>query len=369
MSRKSYNIRTLENIRNNEKESITKEKEMQNYNIKKNKISEIIIKENIVTTQQKTIKKKTYSTITNPVNKFKTNTNNNNNLNNTTLANINEDKYKIKNPFKKNQNDEEEYYDLPRPNYFESIIPNEYEHNKTSYNTPLRNMYNTTTTNIQQPQNQITPIPVTYVPVYTDTINQTFYSPQPGQNYITYNTIIPTPNYITTNTINNNNFDNNNINTNTIIPSMKEPHFDYNTRTFNPYIKNSVMFSEDTKLDKKYGINSDFDYVNLCVVIIQSNFRGYLLRKNFFYNVKNYIAKRDFFTKLDNILFYHLIYEPFNAMRNFGKGVVNKIILDVDKIPKIYEKKFSKEDGLNTNALKKKISLSNELNNNNNNKN
>ena len=32
-------------------------------------------------------------------------------------------------------------------NYFESIIPNEYEHNKTSYNTPLRNMYNTTTTN------------------------------------------------------------------------------------------------------------------------------------------------------------------------------------------------------------------------------
>jgi hypothetical protein len=58
MSRKSYNIRTLENIRNNEKESITKEKEMQNYNIKKNKISEIIIKENIVTTQQKTIKKK-----------------------------------------------------------------------------------------------------------------------------------------------------------------------------------------------------------------------------------------------------------------------------------------------------------------------
>ena len=67
-------------------------------------------------------------------------------------------------------------------------------------------MYNTTTTNIQQPPNQITPIPVTYVPVYTDTINQTFYSPQPGQNYITYNTIIPTPNYITINTINNNNF-------------------------------------------------------------------------------------------------------------------------------------------------------------------
>ena len=85
MSRKSYNIRTLENIRNNEKESITKEKEMQNYNIKKNKISEIIIKENIVTTQQKTIKKKTYSTITNPVNKSKTNTNNNNNINNTLL--------------------------------------------------------------------------------------------------------------------------------------------------------------------------------------------------------------------------------------------------------------------------------------------
>ncbi len=150
---------------------------------------------------------------------------------------------------------------------------------------------------------------------------------------------------------------------------MKGPQFDYNTHTFNPYIKNSVMFSEDMKLDKKYGINSDFDYVNLCVVIIQSNFRGYLLRKNFYYNVKNYIAKKDLLSKIDNILFYHLKYEHFNAIKNFGKGVVNKIILDVDKIPKIYDKKFSKEDGLNTNALKKKISLSNELNNNNNNKN
>jgi ribosomal protein L17 len=60
MSRKTYNIRTLEDIRNNEKESLTKEKESQNYSIKKNKISEIIIKENIVTTQQKNIKKKTY---------------------------------------------------------------------------------------------------------------------------------------------------------------------------------------------------------------------------------------------------------------------------------------------------------------------
>ena len=58
MSRKSYNIRTLENIRNNEKENITKEVENQNYNFKKNKISEIILKENIITTQQKTIKKK-----------------------------------------------------------------------------------------------------------------------------------------------------------------------------------------------------------------------------------------------------------------------------------------------------------------------
>ncbi len=58
MSRKTYNIRTLENIRKNEKESLTKEKENQNYYIKKNKISEKIIKENIVTTQQKTIKKK-----------------------------------------------------------------------------------------------------------------------------------------------------------------------------------------------------------------------------------------------------------------------------------------------------------------------
>ena len=58
MPRKSYNIRTLENIRNNEKENITKEVENQNYNFKKNKISEIILKENIITTQQKTIKKK-----------------------------------------------------------------------------------------------------------------------------------------------------------------------------------------------------------------------------------------------------------------------------------------------------------------------
>ena len=61
MSRKTYNIRTLEDIRNNEKESLTKEKESQNYSIKKNKISEIIIKENIVTTQQKTIKKKLFN--------------------------------------------------------------------------------------------------------------------------------------------------------------------------------------------------------------------------------------------------------------------------------------------------------------------